>query len=278
MLHISLVFCFISNIFSVLDINQVFTNVWLSGAAYCNKDNYKTMVLSGPATGFLYRDTLYDIKTDLQGYIGVLSSEKTIYIVFRGSSSILNWMDDFEMSLVPYDTYLSECNDCKIHNGFYKSALGVKNKTIETVNILKKLYPHYTITVTGHSYGAAVAQIIAMELENIGISSKVYNYGQPRLGNKNYADFSNTILDEYWRITHYKDIVPHLPPTTKNGYIHSCGELYQNENDELIQCSEYICEDTKCSDQYKIYQTNADDHEYYLDHRVSCEESTIIQV
>jgi len=43
----------------------------------------------------------------------------------------------------------------------------------------------------------------------------------------------------------------------------------------LNVCSEANCEDLKCADQYKLTETNSDDHSYYLGHRVSCEESTI---
>ena len=82
-----------------IDLNQLNIGVWLSGAAYCGKDKYKSMSLSGPAMGFVYRETLYDVKTDLQGYIGTLSSSKSIYVVLRGSSSTMNWLDDFEVSL-----------------------------------------------------------------------------------------------------------------------------------------------------------------------------------
>jgi hypothetical protein len=38
-----------------------------------------------PASGFVYQDILYDIKTDLQGYIGYLSPKKKIYVALRGS-------------------------------------------------------------------------------------------------------------------------------------------------------------------------------------------------
>ena len=74
-------------------------------------------VLSGPATSFIVETILYDPKTDLQGYTGILKSTKTIYVVFRGSSSKLNWMADFEVTKREYDTY-PEC-DCKVHHGFY---------------------------------------------------------------------------------------------------------------------------------------------------------------
>ena len=255
------------------DYTQLNTGVWLSGAAYCGKDKYNTMILGGPATGFTYKETIYDAKTDLQGYIGILPTTNSIYVVIRGSSSVMNWLDDFEVKLVPYDTF-PECK-CNVHYGFYNSALGVVNKTIESVKSLKVKYPSYSVMVTGHSYGAACGQLLAMELVKKGINVKLYNYGQPRVGDSNYAAFVNTKIDEYYRTTHNRDVVPHVPPIEVLGYLHSCREIFENSSGELTICSASICEDSTCADQFSLTQTNIDDHSYYLGHRVSCNESTI---
>lgn len=252
---------------------QLTTGVWLSGAAYCGKEIYNTMKLDGPAKGFIYKDTLYDVKTDLQGYIGILPSTKSIYVVLRGSSSLMNWLADFEVRLVPYTTF-PEC-DCSVHNGFYKSALGVSNKTVYSVKTLKRLHPNYSVIVTGHSYGASVGQLLAMELIKENIKVQLYDYGQPRVGDITYASFVNSHISEYWRTTHNKDIVPHVPPIEGFGYLHSCREIFEDESGELNLCSEYDCEDPKCANQFKIRETNTDDHSYYLGHRLSCQDSTI---
>jgi hypothetical protein len=253
------------------DLEQLNTSVWLSGAAYCGKEKYETMRLSGPATDFIYKDTLYDSKTDLQGFIGILSSTKSIYVVIRGSSSKMNWLDDLEVRKVEYTTY-PQC-DCKVHNGFYHSALGVSNHTISAVKTLQNIYPTYSVIVTGHSYGASCGQLLAMELERNGIKTKLYNFGQPRVGDNIYAPFVNTIISEYYRITHNKDMVPHVPPTDGFGYYHSCREIFEDVDGKLTMCSETNCEDPTCADQYSLIKTNTDDHLYYLGHRVSCEES-----
>jgi hypothetical protein len=271
-LNFFLFFSFLFKVFSY-DSKQLNTDVWLSGAAYCGKDNYKTMLLAGPASGFTYKETLYDVKTDLQGYIGILPTTKSIYVVLRGSSSIMNWLDDFEVRLVPYDTF-PECN-CYVHNGFYSSALGVINKTVDTVNLLTKLYPGYSVVVTGHSYGASCGQLLAMELVKASINVKVYNYGQPRVGDAKYAAFVNTKISEYYRTTHNKDIVPHVPPIEGFGYQHSCREIFEDSVGNLKVCSATNCEDPTCADQFSLYQTNGDDHSYYLGHRVACDESTV---
>lgn len=257
------------------DTTQALVNVWLSGAAYCDKNNYSKMIVSGPASGFIYSKTLYDPKTDLQGFTGIIKTQKKIYVAYRGTSSYTNWMDDLEVKQVPYTTY-TECN-CKIHHGFYISGLNIKNQTLDSVRLLKKEYPNYGIIITGHSYGAAISQIIGMELIKEGIDIEIYNYGQPRIGDKKYADFVNTKLKSYWRFTHDRDIVPHLPPIEGFSYYHSCREVFENLNNQLLLCSEINCEDPKCADQYSTSQTIVDDHYYYLNHRVQCNQSTLLQ-
>ena len=246
---------------------QAYTTLYLSGASYCGKDNYETMVLNGPATGFVYKDTLYDVKTDLQGYIGYIPSMKSIYVVIRGSSSLLNWIDDLEIKLVDYVSWPT-CN-CHVHYGFYRSAESVANKTVRSVFMLKKKFPDYSVIMTGHSYGAATTQLLGMELERFGIDVQIYNYGQPRVGDANYAGFVNTVIEDYWRFTHDKDIVPHLPPIGL-GYMHSCREVFESEDGILKICSEADCEDELCSNQYSISQTNRDDHSYYLGYYLDC--------
>jgi hypothetical protein len=257
------------------DINQLNIGVWLSGASYCHKTKYNTMIIGYPANGFIYNETLHDIVTDVQGYIGIIPNMKSIYVVIRGSDSIRNWIDDFEIIQMPYITY-QECN-CSVHTGFYKSALSIRNKTIDTVKKLQKQFPLYSVVLTGHSYGASVIQLLGMELEKENIRVKIYNYGQPRIGDQKYADFLNKIITEYWRTTHNKDIVPHLPPKQilSYNYSHSCTEIFEDENGKINICSSINCEDEMCSDKYKLGETNTNDHEYYLSHRISCEESTI---
>ena len=205
-----------------------------------------------------------------------LRDTKTIYVAFRGSSSLENWIADFEIKKIPYTSY-PDCN-ATIHDGFYKSALHVKDEVYFSLDWLKIKYPSYRIIVTGHSYGAAVAQILAMELIKDGFSLEVYNYGQPRLGNVNYASCVNQYLaGKYWRITHNKDIVPHIPPIIGFQFMHSCGEIFEDKYGGLKECSKIWCEDPTCADKYDDRETNVEDHLTYLGHRVSCEESISLE-
>ena len=62
---------------------------------------------------------------------------------------------------------------------------------------LKQIYPSYSVVATGHSYGAATSQLLAMELVKAQIYVQIYNYGQPRIGDANYAAFVNTKIWNY---------------------------------------------------------------------------------
>jgi Lipase (class 3) len=256
---------------AIWDLNIANTAVWLSGASYCGMENYKTMQLGGPATNFQVTNVLYDEETDLQGYIGLLKSTRMMYVVFRGSSSRLNWRADFEIIRRDYDTY-PEC-ECSVHTGFYKATENLKDETIYAVSNLKRETGYKTVIVTGHSLGAAVAQLMGMELTAVDIYNEVYNYGQPRIGNNKYAEFVNKIMKSLYRFTHDRDMVPHIPPRDV-GYLHSCREIFEDKMGKLKECSSVECEDPECADQYRLSQTNTDDHSYYLGHFLDCANST----
>ncbi len=60
---------------------------------------------------------------DTFGYVGYLPSDNSIYVVFRGSVSLANWITDLSTTKMPYNTY-PECN-CQVHMGFYTAMLAV---------------------------------------------------------------------------------------------------------------------------------------------------------
>jgi hypothetical protein len=132
------------------------------------------------------------------------------------------------------------------------------------------------IILTAHSLGAAVSQLMSLELYYQNITNIVYSFGQPRVGNKKYADFVNKKIPKFSRYTHNRDLVPHIPIKELLDYHHSCGEIFENSRGELTICSKTNCEDEKCSQQYKIMETNAEDHLTYLGHKIACNTSVIM--
>ncbi len=100
----------------------------LSEYAYCGHEQYSQIKFGGAATGFVLKSTIYDSTNDTNGYIGYLPSDNSIYVVFRGSESILNWVTNLSTTKTNYTSYPG-CN-CQVHNGFYKAEQRVIDQVI----------------------------------------------------------------------------------------------------------------------------------------------------
>lgn len=254
---------FLLLLLGVRALDPLTTGVWLSGAAYCPKELYPTMSV-GPVD-FVYNATLHNVWSDLQGFVGrVLPGQ--IWVIFRGSSSVRNWIRDLEFAKVAYDTF-PECG-CSVHRGFYHSVQGIREEAMDAVSRLLVDFPDDRVFVTGHSYGAACGQLFAMELARRGIHADLYTYGSPRVGDGLYSTFMPLVL-RHVRVTHERDIVPHVPPT-EMGFFHGTQEWFEMGG-ELIECSDMDGEDPACSAQFSLRNTTVDDHLVYLGHPMECE-------
>ena len=59
-------------------------------------------------------------------------------------------------------------------------------------------------------------------------------------------------MPNQWRVTHYKDIVPQVPPQKPLDYHHVATEMYENENGSVKTCNG-SGEDPTCSDQWHTW-------------------------
>lgn len=253
---------------SSYDIDQGLKSVWLSAAASCGHENYLSHVFKGPTTGFVLTKVIYDSRDDTQGYVGYLPSDKSIYVVYRGSESTKNWITNLDAFKTPYTTF-PEC-DCQVHKGFYEAEQKVIASVISEVKALQSSLPGYAVKVTGHSLGAALAQLTSMDLVHSGVPTSVYNFGQPRTGDQKYAAFATAKVPT-WRVTHNRDEVPHLPFTVQMEFFHVCTEQFEDETGALRTCDS-SCEDPSCMGQYSFPgETNGDDHLIYLGLHMNCE-------
>ena len=164
-------------------------------------------------------------------------------------------------------TSFPECN-CQVHKGFYTAEQKVISSVVSAVKSLLNAHAGYAVKVTGHSLGAALAQLTSMDLLKAGITNTVYDFGQPRTGDKTYAAFATSKITT-WRVTHNRDQVPHLPFTTTMEFYHVCREEFEDASGKMKTC-DTSCEDSTCADQYAFADTNWDDHGVYLGMNVGC--------
>jgi len=192
------------------------------------------------------------------GYVGYSTEE--IIVAFRGSSSVQNWLHDFD---IIKDTWPG-APGAEIHQGFYTAYLEVE-KTVESfVTQLVQQFPNLPLTITGHSLGAALSVVSAMELiQNKvvdGAKIRVINLGQPRVGNDVFAHFFDANVGYHYRMVNQRDLVPHLPPMAF-GFYHVGTEIWFPTNTTSFVVCNGSGEDPKCSDSLHSFQI--EDHLNY---------------
>lgn len=102
-----------------------------------------------------------------------------------------------------------------------------------------------------------------------------YTYGAPRVGNQKLADYVQTPkekLGENFRVTHYNDPVPRLPPTVM-GFAHYIPEVYlSGKNNIKVTLSDILHLDasttSKGTEQFTIVDVQA--HRWYFNNISAC--------
>lgn len=183
-----------------------------------------------------------------------MEEQQSIYVVFRGSTSTRDWINNINTILKPYPN----CSNCEVHAGFYRAEESVKQAMIVEVQALLHKNPQYKVIVTGHSLGGALSTIAALTLSPLNTSITLINFGSPRVGNLQFAEFASSTIKNRYRLTHYRDVVPHLPWTER--FVHISGEWYEDQYGKLHPCEGY--EDVHCA--YQWYYLTIEDHLYYL--------------
>ena len=229
----------------------------ISQAAYCVSDSDSWSCATCDSTNHLGAIVEKHGERSLIGYNSELDA---LFVSFRGSIDLLNWIDDIQIQKIqPYDNTLIE-----VEKGFYKAYEYLKSDVMNSLNNMKTTYPTKKLLLTGHSLGAAIATLMAFDVM-YDYQVSLYTYGSPRVGNAYFAkEFEN--VSEMYRITHYYDIVPHTPPEYMD-YHHLSNEIWYSEDNNMYNtCNDnYEEEDVTCSDSCApIHCTSTSDHLNYL--------------
>ena len=218
--------------------------------------------------------TLYPNVTDIQlfynststgnnlGYMAYSPQTNTVFLSFRGSHEDANTWEDIDI----FKTDYQKCEGCEVHRGFYHAYLDLKDHILEPFVQLCNKYANAKRALFGHSLGAAMATFAFIDFYETVKIDHLYTFGSPRMGNSKFVEFYNKNFPNNGnaRITHYKDIVPHLPFEFL-GFKHIKGEIfYLNEESSQFNVCEIEGEDPSCSSQFLFVGTTGADHTNYL--------------
>jgi len=210
-------------------------------ASYCVQSkitSWNCQYCVGETQGFVFTQYFTGWFYDAQAYIGYHPTRKEIIVSFRGTlpSSLKDWLSNFN--------YIQSVGPFKgvsvwVHNGFLKSYSEVASYIMSALMSLKAKYPTFSIVLTGHSLGGAQATVMAMDLYfNKGVTNAyVMTFGSPRVGDWTFAAaFNKAYAGRSWRVTHQKDLVPHVPPMVAPPCLyHAVGTEVWYKNDSLSQ-------------------------------------------
>jgi len=188
----------------------------LENARYCCK----------ASAGAYAAADISEIATDT--HLTIQQLPDSTVIAFRGTHSIRNLLTDadFERRLLMSAGGLN----ARVHRGFEAALNSVLIAICDALGGCSNAIHAKPIFVTGHSLGGALAVLAAMELHRNGFTiAQVYTFGQPRVGNKAFADWYDSALkDRTWRMVFEEDIVPRFPhlPSFRDPYWHGGNEVF----------------------------------------------------
>ncbi len=145
-----------------------------------------------------------DKKTDTQAF--VTGNDSHLIVCFRGTSSGVDALVDARFLKTP-----AFGGRGRVHRGFQGALDSVWSQLLAGVD---SLGPSKKLFVCGHSLGAALAELAAhrFALADYPVAG-VYVYGSPRVGNRDFMDAYNELLEEktFLHINN-QDIVAQIPP------------------------------------------------------------------
>lgn len=266
MLFYIIIYLFIKIVQSNYDELLVKTSLNISQSTYClnEESKYKNWECITCTKNNIYIDLLSQYNELV--VFGYNTDYKQIFISFRGSTNIPNWINNIKFTQIqPYNN-----TNISVEKGFYNIFKNLKDEVIDTLNNIKLKYKTEKILITGHSLGGALSTLLAFEMlyiNNYNVNDIILiTFGSPRVGNEEFITLINNYHIYSNRITHYYDIVPHIPQQFLK-YNHISQEIWYNEDNSIYTlCNDKNnIEDISCSDSCSpIHCTSTTDHMNYL--------------
>ncbi|CAL5213255.1 unnamed protein product [Lathyrus oleraceus] len=211
----------------------------LAQATYDAFNFEKLSKYAGDSESFLLRSFSKDawsMESNWIGYVAVATDEgkialgrRDIVVAWRGTIQGSEWVSNFHLDLDPAPLIFGTESRAQLHNGFYSlytsenlTLQSARNQVLSEITRLVELYKdeEISITITGHSLGAALATINAVDIVankfNIpkdqpqkACPVTAFPFASPRVGNSSFAKIFSDFKDlRALVIRNETDVVP----------------------------------------------------------------------
>ena len=173
-------------------------------------------------------------------YFGfVLSSPQAQILIFRGTQRTTEWLLNLTALQINPQGEDTPQFVGQVHRGFVNIYQDLVTQTRE---IARKLDPTKPCYISGHSLGAAIATLAAMDLAIIlpqfRPQLRLYTYASPRIGNPAFANAHSQLIPNHYRVVNLADLVPLVPSTVffnNINYVHAGQEWsFLSQNGDLL--------------------------------------------
>ena len=186
-----------------------------SSAAYVS-DPFRCTSKHVPSFNLTHTFNSSQYDTSLFGYAGVDESRQWLVFAFQGSMDVDQLWEEL-MHDEPVNA--TEDGEPLVNQYFYVGSVSLLPAVSAAYRELTGRYSNYTVYFTGHSLGGALAHVISYLLSSASVAAPdsspllvVYTFGQPRTGNAAFAATSSLYVPYHYRVVHWRDAIPHLPP------------------------------------------------------------------
>ncbi|CAG8489395.1 9672_t:CDS:10 [Funneliformis caledonium] len=228
--------------------------VQYANAAYYDVKGWECDVCKGDTDGTRLIEIFPFSSQRNNGYVAINDEKKAIIVAYSGTTDDPSLLLDYKIVQVPYSPSVP---NAMVHSGFMIFYHATKEGITSLTKNLVKEYPSYKVITTGHSLGGVLATFQTLDLIGTpGLNPSnlfTYTYGEPRSGNKEFAQFIMNSGYKFFRLVDKGDIIPHLPPN----YTHYGPEFWINPKNEIVVCQK--ADDKRCSNSILI--KNLEDHD-----------------
>jgi hypothetical protein len=277
---------------------------YASSLAYCTPDIVQSWTCGTPCDNLagyqhFYSNVFQVSKDETLSFSMIYNTNlKKVISTFRGTAgSYQLFMEILQGGASGYK--LSSIPNAMADDYFYNHYVNnIRETFIPKLEEAAGYFPDFTYIFTGHSLGGALTTLAAFDAVTSGIVNSdqilMYTFGSPRVGNGVLAKAIESAVPEIYRLVHWNDLVPHVPPCIRNlkmqcvqgGLMdeietvdshtppllwhawHVAQQVFYNED----STSYTICsgEDPKCSDRFTLLNVSVDNHLHYLNMRLQC--------
>jgi len=171
------------------------------------QDALAAMLASDPLQHRIVNHML--LESNIFGLVAWNQAAATALVAFRGTQTVMDWIDDVDALAVPY---LAVAGAGLVHMGFQLVYEHIRKSVAQLIAIGCKGAKR--VLVTGHSLGGAVAVLGGYAIaKNMvpGVVPELYTLAGPRAGAPDFAANFNRLIPVCNRIVNFMDVVPQVP-------------------------------------------------------------------